>query len=71
MGNVIKAPFKYRMDLDSLDPLSPKDEELLKFLSEEPQEDENILQKNYRLNRIKEFEDLADSLFGNHIDKKK
>ena len=64
MGEIIKAPFKYRMDLDSMEPLTPEDEELIKFISEKPSEDENILQRNYRLNRIEEFDKLADSLFG-------
>lgn len=60
--NIINAPFRYRMDLDALDPLSPEDEELLKFLTEEPPADENVFQKNYRINRLNEFDNLVKEL---------
>ena len=58
MGKIIRnAPFKYRMDLDAIDPFTPEEEELLRFLTEDPPADENALQRNYRLNRLKEFEE--------------
>ena len=60
--NIINAPFRYRMDLDAIDPLSPEDEELLKFLTEEPPADENVLQRNYRINRLNEFDNLVKEL---------
>ena len=61
--NIINnAPFRYRMDLDAIAPLSPEDEELLKFLTEEPPADENVLQRNYRINRLNEFDNLVKEL---------
>lgn len=59
MAEIIQGPFHHRKELE---PLSERDQELVELWTKEIPEDENILQKNYRVNRLKEFDDLVTEL---------
>ena len=61
-GNILEGYFEFYQELTKPRELSPEAEEMFIFLTQDPPENENELQRRYRLNRIKEHEEIVEDL---------
>ena len=59
MGEVINYSFCRQKEIEQL---NEREQELVRFLCGDYPNDENQLQRNYRLNTIKEFEDEMEEI---------